>query len=513
MPLKIETFSNVSGGNAFFKALTHPIAAEKARGLLRALQGKGPVAIYDPLNIAEAVAQGLPLAELSLAGYYVQDVESQGRPFAGHAAKLVTALPESKAAALLITAFEVPRLASQIQHLLAPGMTVHSLDALRLPDTMLSDRAHYLSPLNFATNFVFFREGGGHHTRLVSANYWGAYGAKNVRFWCYLYDEAGKRLAQWEEQAGLANSAFVLDSKEIRARFALPEFVGQLFIHATGIAGHDVVKYALDTYGDAEEVLSCTHDANSWPADFYAGLPAPAEGEEVVLWLQNSQPFEIPAGEVKLNVMGRADAVPLAGPVSPFATRRLSVSELLPEARWPQQVEIATGKYMVRPRYEVFAKSGRQRIAHVNVERTDLKPDPKLGELGAAMGKGHILPAPVLPLGRFDTFVLPTPMARGIEHFPLKAVIYDASGEAAGEHRFGNLPRDHASLLDVSALLADKGKELPSGYGHVELTYDFKGRPGSRRLDARPVPLPGPDQRPRRRKLVRQPHVQLGAGL
>ena len=67
MPLKIETFSNVSGGNAFFKALTHPIAAETARGLLRALQGKGPVAIYDPLNIAEAVAQGLPLAELSLA--------------------------------------------------------------------------------------------------------------------------------------------------------------------------------------------------------------------------------------------------------------------------------------------------------------------------------------------------------------------------------------------------------------------------------------------------------------
>ena len=65
-------------------------------------------------------------------------------------------------------------------------------------------------------------------------------------------------------------------------------------------------------------------------------------------------------------------------------------------------------------------------------------------------------------------------MARGIEHFPLKAVIYDANGEAAGEHRFGNLPRDHASLLDVSALLADKGKELPSGYGHVELTYDFE---------------------------------------
>ncbi|MGO9486280.1 MAG: hypothetical protein ACLPX9_17175, partial [Rhodomicrobium sp.] len=474
MPLKIETFSNLSGGNAFFKALTHPIAAEKARELLRTLEARGPVALYDPLNLAETVAQALRIAALPVAGYYVQDVESHGRTFAGHAAKLVTALPESKAAALLITAFEVPRLASQIQHLLAPGMTVHSLDALRLPDAMLSDRARYLSPLNFATNFVFFRDSAGHRTRLVMANYWGGYGARNVRFWCCLYDGAGQRLAQWAEQAGPPNSAFVLDSKEIRARFNLPEFVGQLFIHATGIAGHDVVKYALDTYGDAEDVLSCTHDANSWPADFYAGLPAPAEDEEVVLWLQNSQPFEIPAGEIKLNVMGRGRAVPLNEPVAPFATRRLSVAELLPEARWPQQVEIAAGKYVVRPRYEVFAKTGRQRIAHVNVERTDLKADPKLAELGPAMGKGHILPAPVLPLGRFDSLILPTPMARGIEHFPLKAVVYDASGEAIAEHRFGNLPRDHASLLDVSALLAAKARNLPSGYGHVELTYDFE---------------------------------------
>jgi hypothetical protein len=474
MPLKIETFSNVSGGSAFFKALTHPLAAENAQGLLRALQAKGPVAIYDPLNLAEVAAQALPLAGLPLAGYYVQDVESLGRAFAGHAAQLVTELPGSRASALLITAFEAPRIAGQIQHLLNAGMEMHGLDALRLPEGMLSDRARYLSPLNFATNFVFFRDGGGHHTRLVSANYWGAYGAKNVRFWCCLYDGAGKRLAQWEEQGGAANSAVLLDSKQIRARFDLPEFAGQLFIHATGIAGHDVVKYALDTYGDSDEVLSCTHDANSWPADFYAGLPAPASGEEVVLWLQNSQPFEIPAGEIKLNVMGRGEAVPLAGPVGPFATRRLSVAELLPDVRWPRQVEIAAGKYVVRPRYEVFAKTGRQRIAHVNVERTDLKPDPKLAELAAVMGKGHILPAPVLPLGRFDSFILPTPMARGIGHFPLKAVIYDANGQAAAEHRFGNLTRDHASLLDVSGLLAESAAELPSGYGHAELIYDFE---------------------------------------
>ncbi len=474
MPLRIETFSNISGGNAFFKALTHPLAAEKAYELLRTLRASGPVAIYDPLNLAGTVAQAYDIAGLPLAGYYVQDVEARGRAFAGHEAELVTGLPGSKAASLFVTAFDAVRLADQIKHLMPPGMAVHSLDALRLPDAMISERARYLAPLNFATNFVFFRDGEGHHTRLVTANYWGAYGAKNVRFWCRLYDEAGRRLAEWEERAGPANSTFLLDSKQIRERFNLPEFCGQLFVHALGIAGHDVVKYALDTYGGTADKLSCTHDANSWPADFYAGLPAPAEGEEVVLWVQNCQPFEIPAGEIALNIMGHGEAAPLREPLAPFATRRLSVAELLPQARWPQQVEIAAGKYMVRPRYEVFAKSGRQRIAHVNVERSDLKSDPKLAGLAASLGKGHILPAPVLPLGRFDSLILPTPMARGIAHFPLKAVLYDAGGKAAAEHRFGNLPRDHASLLDVSKLLAETGKDLPSGYGHVEITYDFE---------------------------------------
>ena len=40
--------------------------------------------------------------------------------------------------------------------------------------------------------------------------------------------------------------------------------------------------------------LSCTHDANSWPADRYAGLPAPAAGERVMLWVQNSHPCADP---------------------------------------------------------------------------------------------------------------------------------------------------------------------------------------------------------------------------
>jgi hypothetical protein len=472
MPLNIETFNNIHGGNAFFKAISHPLVAPKVGSLFRELKGCR-VAIYDPLNQIGAFAQFYDAASLPIAGYYIQDIEKRDAVFANHKAQLVTQLKNSNATHVLIAAFDAAKMADHIRHLVPDGAKIISFDDLRLPPEMVTERKQYLSPLNFATNFVFFRDAGGHHTRYVSANYWGGYGAKEPRFWCRLFDANGEMLHTWEEKLGVPQSLFTLDSKEIRARFNLPEFNGQLFVHAIGIAGHDIVKYALDTYGDDETILSCTHDANSWPSDFYAGLPAPDVDEDVVLWVQNSQPFDIPAGEIGLGLMGSEDVVRLQKPVPAFSTCRLSVADLLPKARWPQQVEVHAGKYFVRPRYEVFAKNGRQRIAHVNVERSDLKPDPKLAEIGALMGKGHILPSPILPLDRFNSLVLPTPMDRHQQHLPLKALIFDAGGQQMAEHAFGNLPRSHASLLDIKAALKKSGAALPGGYGHVELVYDF----------------------------------------
>ena len=55
MALRIETFSNVKGGNAFFKAVGHPLAIAPARTLLERLASRGPVAIYDPLGLAECM--------------------------------------------------------------------------------------------------------------------------------------------------------------------------------------------------------------------------------------------------------------------------------------------------------------------------------------------------------------------------------------------------------------------------------------------------------------------------
>ena len=77
---------------------------------------------------------------------------------------------------------------------------------MKLPDALLTNRARYLDKLNFATNFVFFRDADGLSTRLVSANYWSGYGGGAMRLWLRLFDAAGGVLATWQQEvpAGLA---------------------------------------------------------------------------------------------------------------------------------------------------------------------------------------------------------------------------------------------------------------------------------------------------------------------
>ena len=132
--------------------------------------------------------------------------------------------------------------------------------------------------VNFATNFVFFRDDGHLATRLTTANYWAGYGARAVRFFHILFGAAG---AFWRN----GTSRHRRGRRLCRGQPGGPRtlrpgpFTGQLFIHAVGVAGHDVVKYALDTYAsDSGVSLSCTHDANAWPSERFAGLPAPARG-------------------------------------------------------------------------------------------------------------------------------------------------------------------------------------------------------------------------------------------
>ncbi|MFQ6017152.1 MAG: hypothetical protein ACE5KF_03060, partial [Kiloniellaceae bacterium] len=183
MALKIQTFSNTKGGNAFFKAVGHPLAARKAPDFLARLR-HGPVAVYDPFGFAAQLNEIHELSRLDVTGVFVQDLGDLGKSVLGQRTQPVTDLKAAAASKVFVAAFDAGRPIEQIRHLLPAGAEVVSLDALRLADDMLTDRRNYLNGLNVATNFVLFRDEGGHHTRLVTANYWSGYGAEDPEFWC-----------------------------------------------------------------------------------------------------------------------------------------------------------------------------------------------------------------------------------------------------------------------------------------------------------------------------------------
>jgi hypothetical protein len=474
MPLRIDTFSNQIGGFSFFKAIGHPLTAEALTGVLGRIAARGPVAIYDPLGHLGTLAELHDLSGLEIDGIYVQAVERLGESALGHPARAITEIGSSGARTLFIAGFDTGRLVDHIRHLLPTEMEIVSLDDARLPDAMLTNPRKYLDPLNFATNHALLREQDGKHTRLVTANYWSGYGATDVRIWCRQFDMDGRVLGTWEQRLDGNTSGVVIDSQEVRERLGLETFTGTLFLHAIGGRGHDVVKYAVDTYGDDADELSCTHDANAWPADFYAGLPAPKAGERVTLWLQNAHPTPVAAGDIGLNRMGRDDRAEIRGTeteIPGFGTLALDPATLFPDARWPEQFELRAGKHVVRPRYEILAGNKRSRIAHVNVERVDLKPDPKIAEASRHLGKGYILPAPVLPTDRYKSFALPTPMSTGQARLPIQITLYDEDGAERARHRFGMLDRADSVAVEATELLADTDT---GGYGHMELTYDFE---------------------------------------
>lgn len=475
MALKIETFSNAKGGDSFFKAIGHPNAQTAIRALLRRLTAAKPIALYDPLGAAAAFSEIHPLDGVGISGVFVQSVAEIGTSILGHRAQPITDLAGSDIGAVFVPAFDAERIVAQMRHLVPAGAVIMTLDDTRLSETFLTNKRRYLDPLNFATNFAFFRDGGGVHTRVITANYWSGYGAKDVALWLCLFDESGTIVAEWRDTLVAGTSGVVIDSREVRRRFRLGDFVGQLFIHAIGVAGHDVVKYALDIFGERPQELTCTHDANAWPADFYAGLPAPKPGEKVVLWVQNSHPRPIPSKAIGLNFMGESEVTAVDREIPAFASYALDVGQLLPAARWPAQIEIRAGRHFVRPRYEIVTEGGKRRVAHPNVERIDLKPDPRLPDLANLMGKGYLLPAPILPHEQFRSIVLPTPMATTQAELPVAVKIYDASGKEAATHFLGRLPRNHRTAVDVDQILNGTANDaLPSGYGHLELLYDFR---------------------------------------
>ncbi|MGK2873271.1 MAG: hypothetical protein ACSLFL_13615 [Alphaproteobacteria bacterium] len=491
MALNLETFSNAdmksgwrpgnnAGGHSLFKALGHPMAARRGQALFDACLQNGPIAIYDPRGVAAAFDALFGISRCEIENIYVQRVEDQDTGILGKSARLLTELPQSKARTLLVLSFDAARLTGHLQPLLPAGMTVRSLDEMRIDAEMLTNTGNYTDPLNFATNFALFRDvagrdaQGGLHTTITTANYWGMHGAENPGLWLCLFDANGNVLAEWHEPLPQAGALIQIDSREVRARFGLGDFCGSLFMHALRVARHDIVKYALDIHGEDGAALSCSHDANAWPADFYAGMPAAQSDERVILHIQNSHPTPIPAGTIGLGIMGGQSVNRLEIEIAPFATYALDVAQLLPQARWPDQVEIHAGRYFVRPRYETVRGDGRRRIAHANVERTDLQSDPRIPQLSKSMGKAYLMPLPVPPLKEFSSLMLPTPMAAGQRELPVRAELYDANGDKVAEHFMGRLQRRDSVPLSIDSWLRQSGATLASGAGHIEFLYDFR---------------------------------------
>jgi hypothetical protein len=472
MGLWLETFNNQTAqGNALFKALGHPIAAKRVPALLKRLRRGGPVAVFDPYDQFDSFAAYYDLAGIELSARYVQRAEDLTHHRGTLPALPVGALRQAGCRTLLVAAFDHERALQSCQPFLADDVAIESFDALRLPARLISNRRRYLDPLNFATNFCLFRDAEGRHSELHTVEYWSNYGAKRPGLFLCLFGADGSELARWEERPA-PGAGVKLDAREIRRRFDLPEFTGSLFMHAFAIGGHDVIKYILDDRDAAGRSPVVTHDANSWPADYYAGLPAPVNGDTVTLWLQNCHPMPIPAGAISLNRMGGSDRRPVATAIPPFGTHRQDVRALFPELEWPDQLEVEAGRYIVRPRYEIRRTNGTTALAHANVERTDLKPDPDIARLGNLFGKGFLLPAPILPRAHWHTTVLPTPMATTQRELPLAALVYDTEGHEVLRHPLGALPRDHRVALDVDRLLAEGGVALE--HGHLELVYDFE---------------------------------------
>jgi hypothetical protein len=64
-------------------------------------------------------------------------------------------------------------------------------------------------------------------------------------------------------------------------------------------------------------------------------------------------------------------------------------------------------------------------------------------------------------------------MATDQQELPISALLIDAGGEEVARRYLGRISRRESALIDVDTWLAEENARLPSGYGHLELVYDF----------------------------------------
>ena len=325
---------------------------------------------------------------------------------------------------------------------LPAGAEAASLDAMRLPDELLTNRARYLDPLNFATNFVFFRDAARPLTRGSSPPITGratARGDGAVAACCST--RLARRSAEWRETVAPGVAAIVLDSREIRRRFALAR------IHRPALPPRG--RRGRPRRGE----IRARHFRRATPGRASPAPTTPIPGRRismpacrrrprarrVTLWVQNSQPCAIPAGRDRAQPHGRCTRSRRStAPSRPSPPTRSTSPTLLPEARWPQQIEMRAGKYFVRPRYEV-QRAGPSAASPMSMSSAPISRPIRASPSSAICSARAIsLPAPVLPRD-----ALPLAGAadadgdRRSSDLPVALVVYDRAGREVARQRFG----------------------------------------------------------------------------
>ncbi len=437
-------------GNVMYKALAHPMAAKSIGALATQLQGLSELSIFDPNGQFSTCDAFLHLSQLPNVRRFCADTRQ--------CEAAVKPISQYSGGPLLVLDFDYPHLA----HLATLGGSgpVFDLNDIKLPASWQTVPAQYLSPLNFVYDFALFQHQQprpGIVTRITTANYWARYGATEVELHCLLFDQAGQIIANWKRSIRKANELIQIDSDQLAQEYQLPGFSGQLMLHAVGAAGHDVMKYVCDQY-DVDEHLTTTHDANSWPAARYGGIPLPtADDQKVSLWIQNPHFREIPAGTLSLATPANQQ-VTLQRPIAPLETYQWVLGPMADSA----QVTLSSARQLARPRYSIEQR-GKHHLAHANVVRDDLAHDENYWKQDTALGRGYLLTAPLLTPADYQCEVLVTPMS---------------SLRDPADIRLQTFSTDGVEMSDIALASGDPRWQTVDGnhVGHLELSYDPQRR-------------------------------------
>ena len=110
MALNINTFSNITGGLPFFKAIGHPDASNKIKTIMSELGKDCPIAVYDPHGHATTFSEIYELSLLNIVGVFVQDIKDIDKKTLGKTTKPITELHSVEYDVLFIVAFDTKKL-------------------------------------------------------------------------------------------------------------------------------------------------------------------------------------------------------------------------------------------------------------------------------------------------------------------------------------------------------------------------------------------------------------------